>query len=228
VSGCEKRVEVDGWVVEVRDEEPVIEDTVLAAHLEVDRRHLRELIRQHRDSSNIKPIPNMSAAPTKSRGRPGEGFLLTEPDALFIVTRSSAPKAVALTKEMIRVFIAVRRTLLAPPPPAPARALAPPRATVRIAPRSVPGSGLTFVRIPEGAPPVPGEMRAFADLLPPPRFDELSAWPALRARVASLVGGSSASALDTIAAWPVPASMPVSVALVRDLAIALAMHERAG
>jgi len=227
VSGGERRIEIEGWVVEVRDEEPVIEDTVLALHLEVDRRHLRELIRQHRNSANIKPIPNMSASPTKSRGRPGEGFFLTESDALFIVTRSSAPKAVALTKERIRVFIAVRRTLLAPPSLATTQALVPARATVRIASKIIPGAGLTFVRLPEDAPSVPGEMRVFADLLPPPRFEDLAVWPALRARVASVVGGSSASALDVIAAWPVPSSVPVSVALVRDLAIALAMHERA-
>ena len=37
----------------------------------------------------------------------------TEADALFLVTRSDAPGAVALAKEMIRVYLAVRRHLVA-------------------------------------------------------------------------------------------------------------------
>lgn len=41
-------------------------------------------------------------------GRPGEEFWLTEEQALFLVTKSDTPNAVALTKEMIRIFLLVK------------------------------------------------------------------------------------------------------------------------
>lgn len=45
-------------------------------------------------------------------GRPATEYWLTLESALFIVTKSETPKALALTKEMIRVFILAKQGLL--------------------------------------------------------------------------------------------------------------------
>jgi hypothetical protein len=45
-------------------------------------------------------------------GRPAKEFWLTEGEALFIATRSEAKGAIAITREMIRVFMLARRGLL--------------------------------------------------------------------------------------------------------------------
>lgn len=115
-------IEHEGWTFTVREGELLVTDDVLAEHLEIHRNKLRQLIRTHAKPANIQPVSILYPSGTKSRGRPGQGFLLTCEDALFLVTQSSAPKALALTKAMIRIFIAVQLKLQAPPevPTAPA------------------------------------------------------------------------------------------------------------
>lgn len=124
-----------GLVLVVNEGEPTIGDEALATHLNVPLRQLRELAKRHRAAGNIsgsevyRTVRFTSSDPGKG-GRPGHGFLYTEADALFLVTRCETPKAVAATKTMIAAFIAARRQLAAtpespalPPPPPPAKAL---------------------------------------------------------------------------------------------------------
>lgn len=96
------------------ERETLVEDSELARHLGMGRHKLRELIRTYRDSQDIQPVPILSPAGIKSRGRPGEGFRLNRADALFVVTKSNATNAKAMTKEMIRVFLAAMEGLLVP------------------------------------------------------------------------------------------------------------------
>lgn len=94
--------------------EPEIPDTVLAARLGLDLDKLRELSGRHEKAGNIRPrriSPTVGDIP-RGRGRPGVQRFYSEADALFLVTRSETPKAVALTREMIRVYMAVRQGLI--------------------------------------------------------------------------------------------------------------------
>jgi len=92
--------------------EPEILDTTLAERLGYERpAKIRDLIARYIKAGHISP---REVFPTvgKTGGRPGRGWMLREADALFVVTRSETPKAVALTKEMIRVYMLVRRGLV--------------------------------------------------------------------------------------------------------------------
>lgn len=105
--------------------EPEIPDTMLAPRLGLEVRRLRWLSEKHEKAGNI--TPRICLAASQNRGRPGKQRFYTEADALFLVTRSEAEGAVALTREMIRVFMLARRGLLrpsAPPPTDPTMALA--------------------------------------------------------------------------------------------------------
>lgn len=111
-------VRVGSWEFRAPEDDPnrglLIEDTDLARHLAMNRNKLRQLIRTYRNSLDIQPVPVLYPLGTKSTGRPGEGFRLTREDALFIVTRSNATNAKAMTREMIRVFLAAMQGLLVP------------------------------------------------------------------------------------------------------------------
>lgn len=118
-------VSVGDWTLTVRtepDAEPEIADTDLAPRLGMELKRLRELSARHEKEGNISPRkvdPNKSHGTTYSRGRgrPGLQRSYNEADALFLVTRSERPEAIALTKEMIRVYMLARRGLLAPVQP---------------------------------------------------------------------------------------------------------------
>jgi hypothetical protein len=114
-----REVRVGDWTLTVpgaEGMEPEIPDDVLAAKLGGSVYKFRRLIERHASSGNIGPrevLPTVG----KTGGRPGKRYLLNEADALFIVTRSETPRAVALTREMIGVYMAARRGLLPRPAP---------------------------------------------------------------------------------------------------------------
>jgi hypothetical protein len=112
-------VRVGDWTFTVLGEagtEPEIPDTALASRLGLPLHKLRELSGRHEKAGNLAP---RMVYPTvgETGGRPGMQRFYTEADALFLVTRSETPKAIALTKEMIGVYMLARRGLLAPVAP---------------------------------------------------------------------------------------------------------------
>ena len=90
-------------------------------------RRLRELSERHEKARNI--APRVCRTVRQTGGRPGKQRFYNEADALFLVTRSETPKAVALTREMIAVYMAARRGLL----PRPAPAALPPEIVAEVA-----------------------------------------------------------------------------------------------
>lgn len=108
-------VRVGRWSLTVRGEtgtEPEIPDTELAPLLGMTLHHLRQLSGRHEKAQNI--APRVYRTVRETGGRPGKQRFYNEADALFLVTRSDKPEAVALTKEMIAVYMAARRGLLRP------------------------------------------------------------------------------------------------------------------
>lgn len=107
---------VGAWTFTVpgaEGQEPEIPDTALAERLGMEQHHLRELSARHEKAGNI--APRVYRTVRETGGRPGLQRFYCEADALFLVTRSETPKAVALTREMIAVYMAVRRGLIPPP-----------------------------------------------------------------------------------------------------------------
>ena len=96
--------------------EPEIPDTALAPRLGIDLHKLRQLSGRHERAGNIAPrkVSTTVVETPAVGGRPGTQRFYNEVDALFLVTRSETPKAIALTKEMIRVYSLVRRGLYTP------------------------------------------------------------------------------------------------------------------
>lgn len=119
-----RMVQVEGWTLTIGtepDAEPEIADADLAVRLGLPLRKLRELSSRHENAGNINPrkvYPTVGES--KKGGRPSCERFYGEADALFLVTRSERPEAVALTKEMIRVYMLARRGLLSPPASDPA------------------------------------------------------------------------------------------------------------
>lgn len=117
-------VRVDGWdlVKEDGSSEPRIRDLDLAGRLEYSRtRDVRKLIDRLENEGHL---PNICVRDTVARTQMPTGgvretvereYLLTEEEALLVTTQSKTPKAMAVTKEIISVFVAVRRGLLAAP-----------------------------------------------------------------------------------------------------------------
>lgn len=112
-------VRVGEWSMVVRGAddtaEPEIPDTLLAPRLGLPLHKLRQLSARHEQAGNV--APRVSTTVVETGGRPGKQRFYTEADALFLVTRSEAAGAVALTREMIRVFMLARRGLLRPVAP---------------------------------------------------------------------------------------------------------------
>jgi hypothetical protein len=133
VEGTRRILESDGWELTIGEEfetdEPLIADEVVARHLGIEVESVRRLIRRHAapqtpdTASGVSGAPNITPVPyirsvrrtTRSGQNRGEitvsGFMLTEADALFVVTRSDSARAVSITKKMIAVYMAVRRHL---------------------------------------------------------------------------------------------------------------------
>lgn len=133
IEGTRRILESDGWELTIGEEflttEPLIADEIVAQQLGVEIESVRRLIRRHAapqtpdTASGVYGAPNITPVPytrsvrrtTRSGQNRGEitvsGFMLTEADALFVVTRSDSARAVAITKKMIAVYMAVRRHL---------------------------------------------------------------------------------------------------------------------
>jgi hypothetical protein len=94
-----------------RDREPMIPDADLAERIGLPIHKFRQLSGRHERAGNINPFA-VSTTVGQNGGRPGKQRFYDEADALFIVSRSETPKAIALTKEMIRVFMLARRGLM--------------------------------------------------------------------------------------------------------------------
>ncbi len=113
--GTRRVLEADGWEwvtsKDFGDDEPRISDEALAPKLGLVLRKLRELSGRHERAGNIAPR-KVSPTVGETGGRPACQRWYTEADALFLVTRSERAEAIALTKAMIQVVIAVRRHLL--------------------------------------------------------------------------------------------------------------------
>lgn len=114
VEGTRRILATEGWefvvcVDEFGDEEPRISDEQLAANLGMEVRHLRELSGRHEEAGHL--TPRVCRTVRQTGGRPGMQRFYSEADALFLVTRSERDEAIALTKGMIQVVLAVRRHL---------------------------------------------------------------------------------------------------------------------
>lgn len=121
VEGTRRILESDGWewVIapdEFGDDEPRIADTHLAQRLGLELKHLRDLSARYENAGHITPkvCRTVRGTPESHKnlgGRPGKARFYAEADALFLVTRSEASGAIALTKAMILVVVALRRHL---------------------------------------------------------------------------------------------------------------------
>lgn len=104
---------VNGFVVrrDMGDTEPRVHDLELAKRLGYDRpRNVRQLIKGHLDAGNLG-APGVCCVTQQNgeRGRPATEYWLDEASALFVASQSGTDAAIAVTKEVIAVFIAARR-----------------------------------------------------------------------------------------------------------------------
>ncbi len=99
---------------DVTAERPRIRDVDLGERLGYTRtKDIRLLAREHEKAGNINPFHVRAAvARTGAVSRTEDEMWFSEEDALWLVSQSKTTKAVALTKEMIRVYTMVRRHLL--------------------------------------------------------------------------------------------------------------------
>ena len=120
-------VRVDGWdlVKDGGQEEPRIRDFDLAERLQYrELKAIRKLIKRLIDAGFL---PNICVRDTVSRTQMPTGgvretvdkeYLLTEAEALLVISRSETEASTKIMQEVIDVYIAVRRGLLAAPNPA--------------------------------------------------------------------------------------------------------------
>lgn len=110
--------EVNGWTVGFRDgdSEPLVRDLDLAERLGYERpRTIRELIDRHVSAGNLNDSDVRRTVRRTQIGiaeRDVEEFWLTEAGALFVATKSETSMAIAITKELIAVYMAARRNEL--------------------------------------------------------------------------------------------------------------------
>lgn len=88
--------------------EPLAKDLDVARWLEYRReRDIRQIIERYTDELG-EVSRHRTAKPGSRGGRPEEGYLLTEEQALFIAAKSETPKATQVLKAMIAVFLRAR------------------------------------------------------------------------------------------------------------------------
>lgn len=106
-------ITVNGFVVrrDLGNDEPRILDLDLAKRLGFARPlAIRDLIKRHIESGNLSgPGIFRTVRKNNSRGRPATEYWLDEASALFVASQSGTEKAIAITKEVIAVFVAARR-----------------------------------------------------------------------------------------------------------------------
>lgn len=148
-------ITINGWALDASTDEPRIRDVDLAERLGFAQpRDVRKLIRRYEKSGDLSGV-SMRATVARIEIRPGvfrndtvNEYWLTEADALFVVTKSETPRANAITREVIDVFLAWRRGHLKPAPapvPAPVDVAALVKATVQ---------ELLASRLGDGAPTI--------------------------------------------------------------------------
>jgi len=112
------------------DGEPRMRDLDIGLALGFDRpRDIRKLIERHMDAILSFGICATVAQIHDGAGRPTAEYWLNEEQALFLCTRSEAPGAVALTRQMVMVFAAWRGGRLPDAPRTPLPDLPPDAAT---------------------------------------------------------------------------------------------------
>ena len=102
------------WRQSADSKEPLAKDTDVAVWLGYDRpRDIRQLIDRYTDDLGVFSRHRTAKIATdgSKRGRPEEGYLLTEAQALFIAAKSETPKANVVLKTMIAVFLKARDLL---------------------------------------------------------------------------------------------------------------------
>lgn len=106
-------VKIENWSLAIENNEPRVRDLDLADRLgyahPID---IRKLVRRYQNSGDLSREEVLATVAKSTGGRPGTEFWLSEAAALFIVTKSETKNAIALTKEMIRVFMLVRRGMI--------------------------------------------------------------------------------------------------------------------
>lgn len=111
-------IRIDQWELaawsNAGDEEPRIRDVALGERLGYARpKDIRLIARDHERAGNINPFHVRAAvARTGAAPRTEDEMWFTEEEALFLATKSATPASIALTKEMIHVFVLARRGLL--------------------------------------------------------------------------------------------------------------------
>jgi len=106
--------ELTAWVGRGEAEEPRMRDVDLGARLGyTNPKDIRKLARDHERAENINPFHvRATVARTGAAARTEDEMWFNEADALWLASQSKTPVAVAITKEMIRVYIAARKGLL--------------------------------------------------------------------------------------------------------------------
>ncbi len=116
IVGAERRITVGEWalVAPLSEDEPRILDVDLGARLGYPNpKDIRKLARDHEKAGNINPFHVRAAVARTGAVARTEGVMwFGEADAMWLASQSGTPAAVALTKEMIRVFMLARRGLL--------------------------------------------------------------------------------------------------------------------
>lgn len=101
-------------------EEPLARDLDVAKWLGYQDVHkIRELITRH--AEDLGPL--VSATVAETPGRPGRTYYLTEEQVLYLIAKSETPRAGAVLKDIIRVYIAVRKGMMQGADPAQVAAL---------------------------------------------------------------------------------------------------------
>jgi len=117
-----KLIAVDGWTLDVTDDEPTILDVELGSKLGLNRpRDIRKLVERLVRDGKLNDI-RIRAAVARIELRPGvhreqvvNEYWLTEKQALKVIAKSETTIADSILDEVIEVFTAVRRGRLAPP-----------------------------------------------------------------------------------------------------------------
>lgn len=102
----------EGFLLEVGDDGlPRVRDLDLAERLGYERpADIRELI-QRRESDLGEVFRTVRQTAKNKGGRPGTEYWLTEEQAYLVAAKSETPQAMAITKLLIRAFIAARDEL---------------------------------------------------------------------------------------------------------------------
>lgn len=99
---------------DIGDKTPRVHDLDLAKRLGIARpRDIRKTIERHLDAGNLTD-EGTCATVAHVRGNVVTEYWLDEASALFVASQSGTEKAIAITKEVIAVFIAARNGTLAP------------------------------------------------------------------------------------------------------------------